>query len=109
MRRMKRAMQQVAAIAVIAAFLGTAPAVAADRPGRAAVAQAGPLAQARLWLGMLAAWGSLIPASGWSSSSGDEGLIIDPDGFRVHRQEPSARSEIQAIDDGESRTPRSGR
>lgn len=111
-RRTKGAVQKVATTALIAICLGAVPAAAAERPGRATVTPVGPLAQARALVGgLLAAWGlrPMTSVGGWSSTTRDEGHIIDPDGFRVHLRDQTVRPGIQAVDNSESEASWSGR
>ena len=112
MRRTHGAVRLAAATVLMVVFLGTVPAMAAERPGRTAVpqaetrAQAGSLAEVRLWLGgLMTAWRlGLLTAAGMSAGAGEEGLIIDPDGFRNHGRGPSTRSDVQGDENNGNRT-----
>lgn len=98
---------RIAAVALVAASLGMGTAGAAERPAWAASPRASVLAGARVWLGELLAFWGLEPAGRWSVVTGDDGLIIDPNGAHATPSGPTTQPQTGTLttDDGHGIDP----
>jgi hypothetical protein len=81
-----RALRKQAAIAGIILAMGTAPAWAGQSKAPAAQRPADLWTRTHAWLGELLAVVGIVPSGHNSSSSGEEGPMIDPDGVRFTSQ-----------------------